>query len=328
MYGEMMKFYGLEKDFDKAQFFESDGFIQTLENIKAAIRSGGIVALTGIVGTGKTTALRKIEEAIAKKVMGYEDQDIVIVKVLATDKHSVNTSTIYTALFADLPKRKDFKISTGPEKRERCLQEIISRIKKPILLLIDDAHDLKPAALVGLKRIVETVQGAGGIITILVVGHPKLSVDLHKPTMEEVGARAKVFEMPVLGEQKKKYIEWVLEDCLTSDTEVSSIVTEEAINLLRDKLMTPLQITYYLMRTFAEGANVGDKPISRETVEKVLSPELNGLEARLARNGFGINTLCRHLGARRTEIRAYFAGQLIGSKADEFEEAIHKLGVI
>jgi type II secretory pathway predicted ATPase ExeA len=217
----MMKFYGLQKDFDKTSFFESEGFIQTLENIKVGIRSGGIIALTGIVGTGKTTALRKIEEAINRKVMGYEDQDIVVVKVLATDKHSVNTSTIYTALFADLPKRKDFKLSVGPEKRERCLQDLISRIKKPILLIIDDAHDLKGSALVGLKRIVETVHGAGGTITILVVGHPKLGVDLQKPVMEEVGARAKVFELPILGEQKNEFIQWVLNDCIKSKDDMN-----------------------------------------------------------------------------------------------------------
>ncbi|MCB1615258.1 MAG: AAA family ATPase [Pseudomonadales bacterium] len=328
MYGEMMKFYGLEKDFDKAAFFESDGFLQTMENVKAAIKSGGIVALTGIVGTGKTTALRKVEEAITTKTKGYEDRDIVVVKVLATDKDSVNTSTIYTALFADLPKRKDFTILTGTEKRERCLQELISKIKKPILLIIDDAHDLKGDTLVKLKRIVETVQAVGGTITILVVGHPKLGVDLHKSAMEEVGARAKSFELPLLGTQKLEFIEWVIKDCIKAKEDVHQIITNEAVAVLAEKLMTPLQINYYLMRTFIEGANVGDKPISKETVEKVLSPDLNGLEARLARNGYGINTLCRHLGARRAEIRAYLSGQLVGGRADEFGEAIHKLGVI
>lgn len=323
-----MKFYGLQKDFDKTSFFESEGFIQTLENIKAAIRSGGIIALTGIVGTGKTTALRKIEEAINKKIMGYEEQDIAVVKVLATDKHSVNTTTLYTALFADLPRRKDFKVLVGPEKRERCLQDLVIRIKKPILLIIDDAHDLKSSALVGLKRIVEIVNDAGGTITILAVGHPKLGVDLQKPVMEEVGARAKVFELPILGEQKSEFIHWALSDCIKPKDDIYQVISEEAITMLAERLMTPLQITYYLMRTFTEGANVGDKPISKETVEKVLSPDLDGLEARLARNGYGINTLCKHLGARRTEVRAYLSGQLAGGKAEEFGEAIHRLGVI
>ncbi len=53
MYGEMMDYYGLTKDFDKADFFETEAFRQTLQNLKAAVRSGGIVALTGIVAAAK-----------------------------------------------------------------------------------------------------------------------------------------------------------------------------------------------------------------------------------------------------------------------------------
>ena len=34
-----------------------------------------------------------------------------------------------------------------------------------------------------------------GTLSILVVGHPKLANDLRNPALEEIGARAKLFEL-------------------------------------------------------------------------------------------------------------------------------------
>ncbi len=64
-------------------------------------------------------------------------------------KGQVNVNTLYTALFSDLPTEKDFKIPTRPEKRERILQELIQKVNKPIVLFIDEAHELHGRTLVG-----------------------------------------------------------------------------------------------------------------------------------------------------------------------------------
>ncbi len=253
---------------------------------------------------------------------------MLLAKSLATDKRAVNVGTLYTALFADLPTGKDFKPATGTEKRERKLQELIRKLKKPIVLTIDDAHDLDGRTLIGLKQLVETVQGAGGTITILAAGHPKLGIDLNRASLEEVGARAKVFQLEGLGPQRREFIEWVLADCCKPGTQPEEILTEAAVELLAERLITPLQITYYLGRTLAKAVLIGAKPVDADLVHTVLSPDLDGIEARLARNGYGINALCGHLGARRAEVRAYLAGQLVPGRTDDFNKEIHKLGVL
>ena len=71
-----------------------------LKNIKAAIKSGGFIALTGVVGIGKTTTLRNIQKDLA------EDSKIILSKSLATDKKRVSINTLYTALFTDLLTKK------------------------------------------------------------------------------------------------------------------------------------------------------------------------------------------------------------------------------
>lgn len=97
---------------------------------------------------------------------------------------------------------------------------------------------------------------------------------------------------------------------------------------MAERLITPLQITHYLSLALIKGLTTGTKPIDGEIVESVLSPDLNTLEPKLARHGYGLAVLCEHLSARRNEVRAYLKGQLTAGKTEEFNKEIHKLGIL
>jgi type II secretory pathway predicted ATPase ExeA len=319
---EVMKHYGLIKEFDKADYFEIDDYQNMLINIKSAIRSGGLIALTGVVGIGKTVTLRCIQKSIR------EENKILVSKSLATDKRRVNINTLYTALFADLATKKDGKLPTQPEKRERKLQSLIKELNKPIALFIDEAHDLHPRTLIGLKHLIETVQDVQGILAIVTVGHPKLANDLRNPTLEEIGARAKLFELSAHGTNNTKFIEWLLMNCSKEKPKQDEIITKEGIELLAERLITPLQIMYYLTRALEKGYQIGEKPVGKDTVKSILSPELNAIEPSLARHGYNFTVLCDRLNAKRQEIKAYLHGQLNPNRSEEINKEIHKLGML
>ena len=139
-------------------------------------------------------------------------------------------NTLYTALFADLATKKDGKISTQTEKRERKLQALIKEIGKPIILFIDEAHDLHSRTLIGLKHLIETVQDGQGILTIAVVGYPKLANDLRSPTLEEVSARARIFELGSFGNQSPKFIEWLLKSCSKDTLKPHDVLTNDLVS--------------------------------------------------------------------------------------------------
>lgn len=322
MYGEMMSYYGLIKDLSKADYFETEAFTKTFLSLKTAVASGGIIAMTGIVGSGKTMALRRMQQML------QEDHKFVFCRSLATDKRRVNVNTLYTALFFDLPTEKDFKIPTQPEKRERVLQELIRKVKKPIVLFIDEAHDLHSRTLIGLKHLIETVEDVKGTLAIIAAGHPKLGNELRKPSMEEIGARAKIFNLDAIGGNKQQYIDWILDRCSRPEVKPQDIISQEAKELLAERLITPLQITHYLTQALEKGYETGSKPIDAEIIEAVLAPDLDGIGPKLARHGYGISALCEHLNARPGEVRAYLSGQLGPGKTEEFNKEIHKLGIL
>lgn len=318
---ESMKYYGLIKEFDKADYFETDQYKVMYHNIKHAIRSGGLIALTGIVGMGKTITLRRLQNAIR------EENRIIVSKSLATDKRHVTINTLYTALFADLATKKDGKLPTQAEKRERKLQSLIKEINKPAVLFIDEAHDLHNRTLVGLKHLIETVQDAQGTLAIVLVGHPKLANDLRNPALEEIGARSRLFELNSLSGHSPRFIEWLITNC-SKEAKAHEIITNEATTFLAESLVTPLQITHYLTRALEKGYQIGEKPVSVETTRSVLSPDLNALEAILTRHGYNLPVLCEKLNAKRSEIKALFYGNLNPNRLEELNKEIHKLGVL
>ena len=322
MNNEIMQFFGLNKRFYNVSFLETSIIKKQVDNIKYASHIGGIVALTGMVGTGKTTLLWQIQQQLR------EEKTVVVSRSLSTDKKRVNISTLYTALFFDLVKDKNFKIPNQAEQRERKLLELVKKQDKPIVLFIDEAHDLASQTLISLKRLIELVYSSGSILTVIMAGHPKLSNDLSRPTMEEIGARTQIFQLNHWIENKEHYVKWLFKQCCQKDIKLVDIISIEAMELLVNSLVTPLQINHYLTRALEQAYLSGTKQITPEVIELILVPDLNGIAAKLARNGYNLQALCEILNARPSEVKSYLLGKLDTSKLVEFNKEINKLGVI
>jgi type II secretory pathway predicted ATPase ExeA len=66
------------------------------------------------------------------------------------------------------------------------------------------------------------------------------------PTMEEIGYRTAVFSLDSIGGCQAEYIQWLLEKCVAEGKEISELVVPEAIDLLAQKLRTPLTSEYQI----------------------------------------------------------------------------------
>ena len=114
-----------------------------------------LIALTGITGCGKTTTARRIRQDLDK------ERKILVATNLAVDKERVKLGTLMEAIVADIGTDKEATLPTQAELRERRLRDLIQRRSRPVALFIDEAHDLHPKTMVGLKRLVEVVQEGG-----------------------------------------------------------------------------------------------------------------------------------------------------------------------
>ena len=66
MLSEVMEHYGLALPFDEAGFFETEHHQKIIKQMKAAIQAGRLVALSGVVGAGKTVLAHRLQPAFPR----------------------------------------------------------------------------------------------------------------------------------------------------------------------------------------------------------------------------------------------------------------------
>lgn len=142
---EVMDYYGLTQPFSQAGYYETEHHQQLVKDIKGAVLQGRLIAVCGVVGSGKTVTLRRLQQLLK------EENRVAVARSLSVEKHSIKLSTLITALFYDLAQDKLVQIPKQGERRERELQELVKKAKRPVALFVDEAHDLNGHTLIGLK---------------------------------------------------------------------------------------------------------------------------------------------------------------------------------
>jgi len=321
MLTEVMRYYGLARPPVDAGFYETDHHAQVLRDVRAAILGGRLVALTAVIGSGKTILSRRLRSDLER------EGRVIVSRSLTVEKAKITVPLLISALFYDLTPDKTVKISSQSERRERDLQELFKRAKKPVALFIDDAHDLHPKTLVALKRLSEVVVEGGGQLSVVLVGHPKLKNDLRRPQMEEIGDRTTVFEFGGLRDRQRDYIDWVLKSSVEEGVVPEDIMTDAAATRLAAKLKTPLQIGQHLVRAFEAGFEIGAKPVDETVVEAVLSLRIDDLEPRLTRSGYDVRSLVEQFNAKPAEIRRLLRGDLDPARSRELMDEMRAAGL-
>lgn len=321
MRADVMGFYSLAKDVRHAGFFETEQHKRIFSYIRAAIRQGGLIAVSGMIGTGKTVSLNQLKESLSK------EGKVIVSQSRYAEKQKVQLSTLIAAIFYDL-KNEKFLIPHG-ELRERKLRELIRLERRPVVLFVDEAHDLPKETLKGLKHLIETVNdrlGPAGL-SVLLAGHPKLQNDLKRSNMEEIGYRTSTFSLDGAIDSRRQFIEWVIAQCVQDDVKVTDVFEPEAIDLLAEKLVTPLQIVEHLTRSLEAGHAANEKPVSASIVSTVLSGAIADLEATITRLGYDHKSLASLLNVTQAEARQFITGRLDGARAADLHEQLLVVGL-
>jgi type II secretory pathway predicted ATPase ExeA len=318
---EVMEHFELTIPLNQAGYYETERHKALIKDIRGAINEGKLIAVCGLIGSGKTVTLRRLQQMLE------EEKKVTVSRSLAIDKQSVKLATLLAALFYDLSTEKNIRIPTGVERREREFLDLLKKNKRPVVLFVDEAHDLNGHTLIGLKRLMELVEQGDGKLSIILAGHPKLKNDLQRPTMEEVGFRTEVFSLDRITGSQREYIHWLLTCCSQGKTTSEFILTDDAIDLLATKLRTPLQVQRYLTLALEAAYQIGEKPVSYEIVESILSRQIDDLEPTLTRNGYRLKDLIEQFDAKPAEIKALFSNTLEPTRTAELRDKMLRAGL-
>jgi type II secretory pathway predicted ATPase ExeA len=317
-----MHYFSLVREFDQAGYYETAHHQFLLKEIAAAIKKGRIIVLAGIVGCGKTKILLQLQQAL------IQENAVLVARSLAIDKKRVTLNVLMLALnYALTTDETAASLPKQPEMREHHLVAVLQKRNKPAALFVDDAHGIDPETLCGLKRLIETARDNGAALSLVLAGHPNLKHELRRPTFEEIGARTVIFTLEGIQGHQREYIDWLLIQCTTGKTKLETVVADDAVELLAERLATPLQIEHYLMLALEEAFNIGQKPVTVDIVNRVLARTLNDPEPHLLRHGYSVKSLAQLANVKPAEIRSFLHSQLAPGRAQELKEQLLLAGV-
>ncbi|MFA6094333.1 MAG: AAA family ATPase [Candidatus Paceibacterota bacterium] len=321
MQDEILAHFGLTIPLDKVGYYETDRHKELFKDIRSAIGEGKLIALCGLIGSGKTLTLKRLQNILE------DDKKVTVSRSLSIEKNTVKLGALLAALFYDLSTEKNIQIPKGVERREREFLELLKKNKRPVVMFIDEAHDLNGNTLIGLKRLIELVEYGDGKLSIILAGHPKLKNDLQRPTMEEIGFRTEVFSLDKLAGNQREYIYWLIASSSQGKVKTDAILDEDALDMFSTLLRTPLQVQRYLKLALKAVYQSGEKRVTTEILESVLSKQLNEIEAILVRNGYRIKDLVDQFDAKPAEIKALFNNTLDPIRATELRDKMLQAGL-
>jgi type II secretory pathway predicted ATPase ExeA len=287
---EILRHYKLTGDLGHVGLYESKELVRVEENLKEHIRLGHFVAVTGSVGVGKTTLIRKVSLDLKKSKAAMVSESMTI------EKERINLTSLVQALFIDFGEKPE----KDRESRDRKLFQLIEKSNRRVVLFVDDAHGVPPKTLFGLKALVER-----GLCVVL-AGHPRLGFNLARGQMEEIGMRCERLEIRGLAGEVGPYLEWLIKQAGGEIDIFSPEAQEEMVQLCR----TPLQVQRVVWEAIKQGYEEGEKQVSRETIQNVIAPDFRDLRTELKRLGYTVRDIANDYGYQTTQVNRFLDGKL------------------
>jgi hypothetical protein len=88
-----------------------------------------------------------------------------------------------------------------------------------------------------------------------------------------------------------------------------------------------LQIEQHLTLALEKGFRIGEKPVTTDAVEAVLSRQLDDLEPKLTRHGYDVHNLAEQFNAKPAEIRRFLGGELDAARTRELTDEMLAAGL-
>ncbi|MHB1950481.1 MAG: ExeA family protein [Acidiferrobacteraceae bacterium] len=168
---------------DSDFLFMSEGHARAKACMDYTIRNReGFVVITGDVGCGKTTLLRKLVSEF--------DSEILVAKIFQTQLDEVEFLQAVLVEFGLNPFGGAKKVELMDMLTTFLIDSFIK--KKQLVLIVDEAQNLSPRVLEEIRLLSGLETEKQKILNVVLVGQPELNDILERPEMEQLLQRVRL----------------------------------------------------------------------------------------------------------------------------------------
>ncbi len=260
------------------KIFQSKAVKEVRRRLHESItQPGGILAIIGEVGIGKTIA--------ALSVLGsLEEYGEQVIWCQQPDKERLKIGTIMNTLIRHLGENPRRDMEARTEQLRRLLGQAASAGKK-VVLIIDEAHALHRQTMRALKRILELNFGRRmGLLSIVLIAQPEIYEKLNR--IEEVALRTDILEMrPLTRPEAIEFLRFVAQWNKIK-------IKDEVYEYLATRCDIPLRLVVTLDHLNEIGRTLG-KPITKEIVNQYF---VYPVKKRLQESGMSLRQVAAKAG--------------------------------
>jgi len=163
----------------KDMFFEVGAYVEALARLKLMVSNSGLGVLTGEVGSGKSTLVRRLGQTL----------DPVRYQVIYLSRAGMKPRDFYSELLRELGEEPPFSLPKSKRLLERVLSNRVIQGKKSLVLVIDEAQDISPSMLLELRFALNHQMDSVSLFSIILVGQPELRRTLRMNKYEAIAQR-------------------------------------------------------------------------------------------------------------------------------------------
>lgn len=266
--------------------FMSSDIRYVREAMYATARHGGLMAVCGESGSGKTVLRRDLLDRLSR-----EGKPVLVIEpyVLGMEDTERLGKTLRSTHIAEAILRTVVPLETvasSPEARFRQVHRALAESKRAgnsHVLIIEEAHDLSTPLLKHLKRYLELTEGLSSLLGILLIGQTELGVKLSEsnPQVREVVQRCELVELPPL--RGGALPDYLRHKFARVGADLDKVITEDGIEALRERLTGPadqrgrnakslcypLAVGNFVIAAMNTAADIGVPVVNAEVIRNV-----------------------------------------------------------
>ena len=170
-----------ERDIPVEHLYTTPKFDELLSRLSYAARNRKFIVITGGVGVGKTTAVRKFNASLDTKSFRF----IYIADSALTPR--VFYWEVLTQLSSD--EKPSFYRSEGKRKMMSRFTQLVDHAKVIPIVIIDEAHLLSPGMLEETRFLLNNSMDSQNPMSLVIVGQNELREKLSKEAYEPITQR-------------------------------------------------------------------------------------------------------------------------------------------
>ncbi len=215
----------------REEIFLSPALHNVFDRVKEAIKYQHFVAVTGPVGSGKTTLRMMLEDEV------MQNPSLRLICPETFDMSKVTASAIMREMLEELG---EYRLPRSPVAQAKKLKQVIAEksATQRISLLFDEVHRLNEFTLPTLKNFWEMLrEGFSRYLGIVLLGQPQFETELIK--MPEIKERLELIKMPKFEDSAIAYLDHRLK---LVGGNMRELFDDEALDIIASQSATPLAL--------------------------------------------------------------------------------------